>query len=302
MTIGPNMVVNGNFSNGLVAWANNGLQTFENVSGRLHGVGNAGSQFAYSNGSTISLVAGHQYVWSGDLEVISGTVAVGFNIACGFPATNRTAGHHSISVPFISTVTGATAKALVNCFNGAAAFFADNIEVKEILPMALASTGWEMTVNLADNGNGRSNLNYQLVAATAADAATAGATIRTRLALVTGMSIMGYTLTERFEDATAVLPGDDGVQKENRAKILCAVNGFANKVETVYIPAPVIGIFEDTTGESADRIDVTDADLISYIDIWRVTGALATLSDGEYIRDLAPIRSGNRTHRASSFG
>lgn len=295
--LGLNRVQNGTFNTDLSFWSAVGAATITHVAQAMHVAATAGGTGGGS--ALLSSVPGN-YVLVYQVKAISGSMSIQITGSGGGPYLSPAVsvpGIYVLPVALNFTPTGIQAIAR---FSGAT-FDIDDISMKGD-NMALATVGWEMTVTLADNGNGRTNLNYQLVAATAADAATAGGTIRTRLALVTGMSIMSYSLTERFEDATQVLPGDDGVQRENRAKLICNVDGFANKVETLYIPAPVIGIFEDTTGEAADRVDVTDADLISYVDIWRVTGALATLSDGEYLKDLATIRYGNRTHRASSFG
>jgi len=297
VALGVNRVQNGHFSSGLSPWAAVSGATITHVNQAMHVVAPTGGA---GGGSALLSSASGNYILVYQVKAISGSMSIQITGSGGGPylsAAISAPGIYTLPITLNFTPTGIQA---ISRFSGAT-FDIDDISLRSN-DMALASVGWEMTVTLADNGNGRSNLNYQLVAATAADAATAGGTIRTRLALVTGMSIMSYTLTERFEDATQVLPGDDGVQRENRAKLTCNVHGFANKVETIYIPAPVIGLFEDTTGEAADRIDVTDTDLISYVDIWRVTGALATVSDGEYIKDLAPIREGHRTHRASSFG
>jgi len=166
--------------------------------------------------------------------------------------------------------------------------------------MALVSNGWFMTVTIKDAAGDPSTLTYDLVAATAADAATAGGTIRTRLALVTGAVVSGYTISERFVEDALVLPADYEV--EARAVVSCLLDGFPNKPVTVIIPAPVDGIFMTPTGPGRNVVDVTDADLISYIDIWRVTGALASISDGEFIADTGSIQAGKRTHRQSSLG
>jgi len=268
--------------------------------GWSHGDG----QFHHAAGNTATLTC----------TAIGGAIQVGEVLRLVLTVSARSAGQVRLLVDSISSTyrsaVGTFSEELANASVSAtiaiqpSSDFVGSISfasVRKVVAMALTSQGWEMTVTVADNGNGRSNLNFQLVAATAADAATAGSTIRTLLDAVTDMTIMGYTLTERFEDPVAALPAA-GVQRENRAKLICNVDGFANKVTTIYIPAPVIGIFQDTTGEAADRVDPTDVDMLAYLNIWQVTGALAKTSDGEYLKDTLPLREGNRTHRQSSFG
>lgn len=166
--------------------------------------------------------------------------------------------------------------------------------------MALVSTGFTLTVQLKDSTDDVSNLKYQLVAADAAAAATAAADIMTRLALMTDSVVSGYSMTESFTENAFAYPAD--AQNEMRAAVVCRLAGFANKTVTVYIPAPKDALFVSPTGPSAKDVDPTQTDLISYIDIWRTTGALAEISDGEFIADTASIVNGKRTHRASSYG
>lgn len=166
--------------------------------------------------------------------------------------------------------------------------------------MALVSSGFELNVTLMDSGGNTSTLNYQLVATNPTAAATDAATIMTRLGDVTSAVIKRYTISEVFVEDDLVYPAT--AQVENRANIVCQIDGDVTKTVTVRIPAPVQGIFVSPTGPASNIIDVTDTTLINYIDIWRLTGALATISDGEYIRDSGSILRGFRSHRQSSYG
>jgi len=306
VTIGPNMVVNGTFANGLTGWTQlappNELDvTREVIGGRFHGAGSSGNRMLYGSGSVITLVAGHTYNWSANVEVISGQVTCGFNAATGMPLTSRGLGIHPVSVSFVSTVSNSTSKPIVNCYNGAAQFFVDNIEVKEILPMALGTTGFKLVVSLIDAGRDQSNLTFDLVAATYADAITASGTILGLLAAVSDGVVKGYSVIEKFVEGALVLPAST-VELENRALITCQINNDPLKTATVTIPAGVIGLYQAATGAGHNLIDVNDADLLAYINIWQVTGALAKLSDGEYLDDTAVLISGRRTHRKNSNG
>ena len=167
--------------------------------------------------------------------------------------------------------------------------------------MALVAGGFDLYVTLIDAGGDTATLKYALVAADAAAAATATATILTRLNLVTDAVVKAYSIIERFIEDALVLPATN-VQIENRAKVVSLLDGDPTKTATVYIPAPVTGIFQGGPGTPAFNIvDLLDTDLLNYMDTWMVTGALATLSDGEFLADNT-LLAGERTHRRSAHG
>lgn len=167
--------------------------------------------------------------------------------------------------------------------------------------MALASAGFKLVVSLIDAGRDQSNLTYDLVAATYADAVTASGTILGLLDAVTDGVVKSYSIIEKYVEGSLVLPAGT-VEMENRAVITCQINANPLKTATVVIPAGVIGLYQSTTGAGHNLIDVNDADLLAYLNIWQVSGALAQLSDGEYLDDTAVIVSGKRSHRSNSNG
>lgn len=168
--------------------------------------------------------------------------------------------------------------------------------------MALVTDGYELHVTLMDSGLNTSKLSYQLVAADAATAATDAATILTALQAITQAEVKGYSIAERFIEDNLVVPTQN-IHVENIAAVVAQLSSSPLKNVTVKIPAPSPTIFISTSGAGSNTIDTLDTDLQAYIDIWRVTGGVATISDGENIEDgLSAVLRGKRIHRQSSRG
>jgi hypothetical protein len=169
--------------------------------------------------------------------------------------------------------------------------------------MAIVSDGFEGTITIMDSGGNTSSLTYKLVeAAVAADALADLQAILALLLAVTNGVLKSYTFVERFVQDTPIFP-TAGVHVENRATVVAQLADNPLKTATVIIPAPKDGIFQTDTGPGSNIVDLSDADLLAYIDIWQETGALASISDGEFITDgVTALRSGKRTHRKSSKG
>jgi len=171
--------------------------------------------------------------------------------------------------------------------------------------MALASTGFEATVNILDNGGNKATLRYKLTAETAADAATDAAAIVAALAAITDGLISGYNVSEVFEEAAPSLPSS-GVQIEDIALVtaqIATADPVVLKWANVKIPTPVAGIFLASSGPLADEVDPADTDLRTYLAIYE-SGGEATISDGEHLKDVTVSGNvkGHRVHRASRKG
>lgn len=167
--------------------------------------------------------------------------------------------------------------------------------------MALVSDGFDLRVALTDSsGTDVSHITYKLVAADAAAAATATTTILGLLAAVSDAVVKGYSISQRFVEDAITLPAN--TELENRAVVVCAIDGNPLKTATIVIPAANSDIFQSPTGAGRNLINVANTDLLAYIDIWQVTGALASISDGEFLDNTSVIRSGKRSHRANNDG
>jgi len=166
--------------------------------------------------------------------------------------------------------------------------------------MALNSVGWYLHVILVDQGGNKSVLRYDLTAADASTAAADAATVMAELGPVTDAAITGYALGEKFEeDATFFGNGEI----ENIAALSARLDTDEQKFATIKIPAPADGIFKAASGPDYNVVDVADADLVAYLNLF-ATGEQAYLSDGEAL--LSPGTAGNvtgkRIHRGSSKG
>lgn len=168
--------------------------------------------------------------------------------------------------------------------------------------MALVSDGFYLTVTLMDSGLNTSTLNFDLVAADHATAVTDSATVIAALSAVTQAEIKAYSISNRFYEDNISVP-IAGIQIENQALVVVQLASSPLKKASIRIPAPSPDIFLALTGEGSNTVDVLNAELVDYVDIWQETGGIATLSDGEAINDgLAAILRGRRVHRASNKG
>lgn len=157
--------------------------------------------------------------------------------------------------------------------------------------MALVTEGFEVQVTLIDNGGNRVVKTYQCDPATVPDFATAQTarlSIRGALEGVSDMEVVGTRLTEiQYEDAI-VYPASL-VEAENKASLTCQILG-QNKKANLKIPAPKATLFNGTSGEAANQIDVGDALLVTYVGNFGSAGYFL-VSDGEKI-DIAVNGSG----------
>lgn len=173
--------------------------------------------------------------------------------------------------------------------------------------MALAFKKAFLNFTLLDEAGNRSSMRYDLDYADLAALSTAWTagditTIATDLAAVTDALLAGYNVGVQFEEDTAEV-GASGSEVENVALISAKLTGFVNKRVSLRIPAPVVGIFEDTQGEGKNIVDTSDAALQAYLAHMEASGVIE-VSDGESIKDSATAGTfkGKRIHRASTRG
>lgn len=150
--------------------------------------------------------------------------------------------------------------------------------------MALVSTGFWVTITVADNGDNRGTLEFQGDPAVLVDYATAAAQALLLIAdlqnLIQGV-ITGYTVTERFAEDAIVLPASN-VELENKASITYSIAG-GNKKGNLKIPTPTptaLVVFVADSGAAANQVNTGSTFLQDYFDNFRAGGGFL-ISDGE---------------------
>lgn len=169
--------------------------------------------------------------------------------------------------------------------------------------MAIVSDGFDLRVNLKDTGGKTFPMVFNLVAADAAAAATATATILGRIAAISDLVVSGYSIAERFIEDALVLPTSPSVEGENRARLTLQIDGNPLKKHVLEVPGATAGIFLAISGDGYNTVDVGDTALQNFITTFH-PGGLATISDGENV-DITPnagILAGKRVHKKSNFG
>lgn len=165
--------------------------------------------------------------------------------------------------------------------------------------MAIVTKGFELSITVADNGANESTLSWEMNPATTADFAAAQAgrdALITDLDAVTDSVIVGNRLTEvQYNDAVAYPVA--GVENENKASVTYLIEDTNDK-GNFKIPAPVIGLFVNPTGPSANIVNVQAAALIAYADNFRTTGQFL-VSDGQ---NLQTILKGKRISAKNNNG
>lgn len=163
--------------------------------------------------------------------------------------------------------------------------------------MALVTLGWRLVVTLIDNGANVSTLTFIMRESLFATVQTDVATVLAALGAVTNSVISDYAVKEVFSENAFAYPAA-GIENEDKASITVLLAGAGSKKANIKIPAPVIGLFTAPSGGGANVVDLSDADLITYTDIFR-SGAECTISDGE---DLSLLVSGKRISAKSNSG
>lgn len=163
--------------------------------------------------------------------------------------------------------------------------------------MALAHAWFELTVSLADNGANVTTKRYRLRSALIADAVTDSGVIIAALDAITESVIVGYRVNDVWHEGSVVYPAA-GIENEDKASITVLLTTGGGKKANLKIPAPVIGIFNDSSGAGANVIDTADADLLTYLACFE-SGGECYISDGE---DLDSVQSGKRISARSLNG
>ena len=158
--------------------------------------------------------------------------------------------------------------------------------------MALAprgnGSGFFLSVSLTDSQDDVSTLRYELRGTDFTEALANKTAILTALAGVSGSVISSTSLSFVEDEASFSYPVnmDNGVRARNTFQLA----GSTEKA-TLDIPAPLVTIFQNTVGSGANQVDITDAGVVAYAQLFQSGGA-AFISDGE---DSAFILRGRRT-------
>ena len=161
--------------------------------------------------------------------------------------------------------------------------------------MALVSQGYWMTITLADAGDNRSTIEFQMTAPDAATAATDAATILANTQAITDSVVAGYSYGLRFGEDALSLPA--GVQNANKASLTFAL-ASPNKKANRRIPGATIGIFVAAVGQGENIVDIADPALLTWSQMFE-TGGECLMSDGEVSQTLL---AGKRVHAKTRIG
>lgn len=161
--------------------------------------------------------------------------------------------------------------------------------------MALAKTGYSVTATLQDLGSNRSTMQFFVDPGEAlADVVSAAAGLMSALDAVTDAAIVGYRVSEVYEDSAATPAGEI----EEQALLVVSTNDGQKAL--MRIPAPNVGIFAAASGPNYNVVDINDATLQLYIDEFQAgAGVEFLVSDGQTVNQLI---SGKRIHRGSTHG
>lgn len=163
--------------------------------------------------------------------------------------------------------------------------------------MAITSKGWQLAVTVVDNGAQSTTKHYNLRSADATEAAADAAAIIAAFGAITDAVISDYYIKHHYSEDALAYPAA-GVQNEDKASITALLTTGGSKKANLKIPAPVIGLFTAASGDGANTVDMSDADLLTYADLFK-SGGECYISDGE---DLSSLVSGKRISAKSNYG
>jgi len=163
--------------------------------------------------------------------------------------------------------------------------------------MPLVSTGWRLVVTVYDTSGTASNLTYNLKSADATAAAADTATVIANLTAITKGAVGQYILGEVFEEDALTLPANS--ENAIKASISVYLAEVGNKRANIKIPSPVDTIFAATSGPGYNTVNGTAAAVANYIQLFQDTAGVATISDGQTVRDTQPFAGGKRISRGS---
>lgn len=169
--------------------------------------------------------------------------------------------------------------------------------------MAFVSRGWRVSLTVADTEGSTTTLQYQCDAGvdTLAEAQALQNLLVAMWPSLSASVVKSYWVSEVFEDNAFALPVAAEIEKRAiiTAKLATTFPKFANLI----IPAPIQAIFEAATGPDAKVVDIQNADVQDFLELFYVNPGF-TISDGEKLANPATAGNayGHKAHRRSKRG
>jgi len=171
--------------------------------------------------------------------------------------------------------------------------------------MAMVSQGYFMHVTMGDVGRQSFTRSYEL-RSTVADftaALAAAALLLPDLAAVTECTVIGYSVSEKYQDSAAGFPTNPVGERQNNALLAVGIEGAPLKTATLAIPGPIDAMFQGAPGfDGYDDVNGANSLVIAFMDNFKETDGTFSLSDGEQIADSGSFKKSRRVHRKSRRG
>lgn len=164
--------------------------------------------------------------------------------------------------------------------------------------LAWVADGFEIVFDLRDSSNRsfRKVFTTNASVTTPAEALTAAQGMLTSIGAIFDTLPKYYRVTQIYKNDAFVLP-TGGVSGSDQAQLVCNIEGELKTVN-LFIPGPDSGIFVSTSGPNRDVIDTADADLGTFLNRFKTTGGVFSVSDGEQLDDDHVILRGERIYRS----
>lgn len=148
--------------------------------------------------------------------------------------------------------------------------------------MALVQQGWEVQISFAGSDAKETTRNHQTSAAvtTDAEAQTAATALIALYNAITDCVVTRYSVVKRYVENALSYPAGN-IMVQDRALITVNLSDTPGKTGTLNVPGPSVGLFQGATGPARRKVDLSDSDLVSFLQAFGVSGNF-TLSDGEY--------------------
>lgn len=161
--------------------------------------------------------------------------------------------------------------------------------------MAFNANDWVMTISVIDNGDNRSNVSFEMKAATHLLAVIDAAIVLSAFEAVCAAGTVSWSLSQKNVNDALVTPASSAVQNEAKALYIMRDNVDPTKNHTKKIPAPETDVFLTTSGDGANIMDVAHQDNIDLANLFSASG-VCYISDGDVIENDALLKGRRTTH------